>query len=140
MLDPEPVTRNAFTALTRGLRCRCPNCGEGHLFRAFLKVADHCPRCGEDLHHHRADDAPSYFVILIVGHIVVPLALSVEIAFTPPLWLHFSLWLPLTLALAIGFLQPVKGTIVGWQWAYRMHGFDPAAKSDEAVPIQEGHG
>jgi len=47
------------------------------MFRAFLKVADHCAACSEALHHHRADDAPAYFVILIVGHVVVPLALVV---------------------------------------------------------------
>ena len=72
----------------------------------------------------RADDAPAYFVILIVGHIVVPLALAVENAYQPPHWLAFSIWMPLTLLLALGLLQPVKGAIVGWQWAQRMHGFD----------------
>ena len=64
--------RDAWSAMLRGLRGRCPNCGEGRMFRAFLKVADHCPACGEALHHQRADDAPAYFVIMIVGHIVVP--------------------------------------------------------------------
>ena len=73
--------RKGWTALRRGFLGRCPNCGRGKLFRAFLKVADRCPDCGTELHHHRADDAPAYFVILIVGHIVVPLALVVEIAY-----------------------------------------------------------
>jgi len=100
------------------------------MFRAFLKVADRCPMCGEALHHHRADDAPAYFVILVVGHVVVPLALVVEVMYAPPYWLHAILWLPLTLGLAIGLLQPVKGAIVGWQWAHYMHGFDPDAGPD----------
>ncbi len=85
------------------------------------------------MHHQRADDAPAYFVILIVGHIVVPLALVVEVAYAPPYWLHAVLWLPLTLGLAIGLLQPVKGAIVGWQWANYMHGFDPRAAAAEAA-------
>ncbi len=123
--------RHLGTAMWRGLRGRCPRCGNGRLFRAFLKVADRCPACGEELHHHRADDAPAYFVILIVGHIVVPLALSVEVAYTPPYWLHVALWAPLTLGLALGLLQPVKGAIVGWQWANRMHGFE---RHDEEAP------
>lgn len=103
--------------------CRCPNCGKGRLFRAFLKVSDACSVCGEDLHHHRADDAPAYFVIMIVGHIVVPLALWVETDFMPSYWVHLALWLPLTLGLTLGLLQPIKGAIVGWQWANEMHGF-----------------
>ena len=118
--------------MLRGLVGRCPSCGRGRLFRAFLKVADQCPACGEDLHHQQADDAPAYFVILVVGHIVVPLALSVEVAFMPPYWLHFALWAPLTLGLAVGLLQPFKGAIVAWQWAQRMHGFDVAKA--EAAP------
>jgi uncharacterized protein (DUF983 family) len=104
------------------------------MFRAFLKVADHCPACGEALHHQRADDAPAYFVMLIVGHVIVPLVLAVETAFAPSYWLHAALWLPLTLGLSLGLLQPIKGTLVGLQWALRMHGFDPAHTDDEMAP------
>ena len=125
--------RDFATAMRRGFLCRCPNCGKGKLFRAFLQVADECAVCGEDLHHHRADDAPAYFVILIVGHIVVPLALWVETDFTPSYWVHLALWLPLTLGLSIGLLQPIKGAIVGWQWAHEMHGFDRRNGSTETT-------
>jgi uncharacterized protein (DUF983 family) len=128
-------TRDAWTAVLRGLRGRCPSCGEGRLFRAFLKVNDACPACHETLHHHRADDAPAYFVILIVGHLVVPLALAVETAYTLPYWLHFSLWAPLTLGLSLLLLQPIKGAIVALQWAYRMHGFDPVAFDADPIPV-----
>jgi uncharacterized protein (DUF983 family) len=126
--------RDVWGALRRGLRCRCPACGEGRMFRAFLKVADHCPACGEALHHHRADDAPAYFVILIVGHIVVPLALAIETAYALSYWTHAMLWLPLTVGMALGLLQPVKGAIVGVQWAARMHGFNPALADADALP------
>ncbi|HLL27319.1 MAG TPA: DUF983 domain-containing protein [Xanthobacteraceae bacterium] len=124
----DPHARRAlWPALANGFRGRCPNCGEGRLFRAYLKVVDRCPVCGEALYHHRADDAPAYFVILIVGHIVVTLALVLDNAYRLPYWMQFAFWLPLTLVLALLLLQPVKGTIVGLQWAYRMHGFDPNA-------------
>jgi uncharacterized protein (DUF983 family) len=122
--------RPMLQSMRRGWFGRCPSCGKGRMFRAFLKVADRCPSCGEALHHHRADDAPAYFVILIVGHVVVPLALIVEVAYSPPYWVHGVLWLPLTVGLAIGLLQPIKGTIVGSQWANYMHGFDPNAETD----------
>jgi uncharacterized protein (DUF983 family) len=127
-LPPRPIWRS----LRRGMFGSCPACGRGPLFRAFLKVADRCPACGEALHHHQADDAPAYFVILIVGHIIVPLALIVEVAYSPPYWLHAALWLPLTAGLAIGLLTPIKGAIVGWQWANYMHGFDPNADVADA--------
>jgi uncharacterized protein (DUF983 family) len=136
--EGELRARPVWQSIRRGLHGHCPNCGRGHLFRAFLKVADRCGTCGEALHHQRADDAPAYFVILIVGHIVVPLALVAEVAYAPPYWVHAVLWLPLTIGLAVGLLQPIKGAIVGWQWANYMHGFDPNARDDTAVGPLEG--
>jgi uncharacterized protein (DUF983 family) len=122
--------RDVWTAMKRGFRGRCPRCGEGKLFRAFLKVADHCPACGLDYTPHRADDLPAYLVIVIVGHIVVPMALSIETNFAPPVWLQLSIYLPLTLILSLALLQPVKGAVVGFQWALRMHGFDENAPGE----------
>ncbi len=113
-------------ALKRGLFGRCPHCGEGRLFRAFVKVADQCEKCGEPFRHHRADDFPAYLVIVLVGHIVVPLAMWVEIAYTPAYWVHMAIWLPVVVGLALGLLQPVKGAIVALQWEMGMHGFAEA--------------
>jgi uncharacterized protein (DUF983 family) len=110
-------------AVMRGLRGRCPNCGQGHLFRQFLKVVDCCPVCGEELFHHRADDFPAYLDILLVGHTVVPLALIVEAEYAPAMWLQIATWVPLTIALSLGLLQPIKGAIVAMQWFGGMHGF-----------------
>jgi uncharacterized protein (DUF983 family) len=116
--------RDVWTALKRGLRGRCPRCGQGKLFRAFLKVADHCSVCGLDFTPHRADDLPAYLVIVIVGHIVVPMALMIETNYSPPVALQLAIYLPLTLVASLLLLQPVKGAVVGIQWALRMHGFD----------------
>ena len=110
--------------LWNGLRGKCPACGKGYMFRAFLKVADRCDVCGEELHHHRADDFPAYLVIVIVGHIVVPIVLMIETNYSPSVALQLAIYLPLTLALSLLLLQPVKGAVVGIQWALRMHGFD----------------
>ena len=136
MNDPDDLApRDGRAALIRGFRGQCPNCGRGRMFRKFLKVADRCTVCGEDLHHQRADDAPAYFVIMIVGHIVVPIVLAVELAFAPPYWVHVALWLPLLLGLSLALLQPVKGAIVGWQWSHRMHGFNPHDTEDTEDPL-----
>ena len=116
--------RDVWTALKRGLRGRCPRCGEGKLFCAFLKVDDHCSVCRLDFTPHRADDLPAYLVIVIVGHIVVPTILWIETDYSPSVLLQLSIYLPLTLILSLALLQPVKGAVVAIQWALRMHGFD----------------
>ena len=108
----------------RGFRGRCPACGNGRIFGKFLKVNDACPECGEELHHHRADDFPAYLVIVIVGHILVPIVLAVETEFAPAYWVHALLWGPAVLGMTLGLLQPVKGAIVAMQWFLGMHGFE----------------
>lgn len=125
--------RNVGQAMRRGALGHCPQCGVGHLFNGYLAVADHCEVCGEVFHHHRADDAPPYFTILIVGHIIVGLILSVEVAFAPPLWVHALLWIPLTILMSLALLRPIKGALVGLQWALYMHGFDPSEPDPDAV-------
>ena len=102
------------------------------MFRAFLKVADRCDACGEELHHQRADDFPAYLVIVIVGHLVVPLILHVEMVYQPAYWIHAVLWLPLTLALSLLLIQPIKGMVIAMQWRVGMHGFEAAKKLREA--------
>jgi len=126
--------RDAWTALKRGVCGRCPRCGEGKLFRAFLKVDNNCSSCGLDFTPHRADDLPAYLVIVIVGHIVVPLALMIETNYSPPVALQLAIYLPVTFVASLALLQPVKGAVVGLQWALRMHGFDDNA-SDGIPPV-----
>ena len=116
--------RDVWTSMKRGFRGRCPRCGEGKLFRAFLKVDNNCSVCGLDFTPHRADDLPAYLVIIIVGHIVVPTALMIETNYAPPVALQLAIYLPFTLVASLALLQPVKGAVVGMQWALRMHGFD----------------
>lgn len=116
-------------AVWRGFRGLCPACGEGRMFRAYLKVDDQCPLCGEELHHHRADDFPAYLVIVIVGHILVPIVLLVETEFAPALWLSMTLWPSLALVMTLGLLQPVKGAVVAIQWFGGMHGFEDAKQA-----------
>ena len=102
-----------WPAVKLGFRGRCPACGEGKIFRSFLKVNDCCPACGEELHHHRADDAPPYFTIFIVGHLLLPPVFWVEKAYHPPMWFHMALWLPLFAVVTTLLLRPVKGATVG---------------------------
>lgn len=102
------------TAVGRGLRNRCPVCGEGRVFRGYLTLVEHCGHCRAPLGRLRADDAPPYFTILLVGHLLVPGVLSVERSYQPPMWLHMVVWLPLFTILCMVLLRPVKGAVVGW--------------------------
>lgn len=111
------------SALLRGWRRRCPNCGAGPMLRGYLKVRDSCPVCGEELHHHRADDGPAYLTILIVGHLLAPLLLFTYTKWRPePLVLAVGFTIG-TVALSLYLLPRLKGTMVALQWANRMHGF-----------------
>ncbi|MCL2428000.1 MAG: DUF983 domain-containing protein [Alphaproteobacteria bacterium] len=109
----DPPLPPLLTAVGRGLLGRCPSCGQTHLFNGYLKVVSECRNCGAPLGSARADDAPPYFTILIVGHIIVPIMFLVDRHLEPPLWLMAAIFLPLTLALTLALLRPIKGGTVG---------------------------
>ena len=113
--------RALWPAIMRDLKRRCSACGEGHSMRGYLKPKD-CEVCGEALGSIRADDLPPYFTIFIVGHIVVPLALMLEKASSPPLWLQMTLWPTVTAILSLAMLPYVKGAAIGLFWALRLRG------------------
>jgi uncharacterized protein (DUF983 family) len=135
MMGAMAEKRDWRQAMSRGFRNRCPNCGEGKLFRAFLKPTASCASCGEGYEDkHRVDDFASYVVIFIVGHLVVPLFLFADRDVLWPLWVHMALWPGLVLVLSLLLIQPVKGALIAQQWAMRLHGFDPEGDVHDAVP------
>ena len=105
---------NRLTAIGRGIMNRCPVCGEGKVFRSFLGVVPECSACRTPLGRLRADDAPPYFTIFLVGHLLLPFVFWVETAYSPPMWLHMAIWLPLFTVVCTLLLRPVKGAVVGW--------------------------
>ncbi len=133
----EPHERSLPRAMLRGARGKCPACGEGKVFSSYLKINDHCPHCGEALYHHRADDAPPYLTIFVLGHILVPLMLLVEKLYTPPMWIHWTVWPPLAIILSLVLLPLIKGAFVNLQWALRMHGFSEAGDALDPPGYQD---
>lgn len=127
-LHPE---RAVWPAMKRGMAGKCPACGEGRLYGKYLKVNENCPACGEELHHHRADDAPPYLVIVIVGHLMVGIILHMEMVVRIPAMYYLAVILPITVLLSLWLLPIVKGAIIGMQWAKYMHGFDPRGPGDD---------
>jgi uncharacterized protein (DUF983 family) len=128
-------SRSVGKAIFNGLMLRCPHCGKGHLFRAYLKVADKCDVCGEELFHHRADDFPPYLSIFLVGHIIIFLMLDLTLNYQIEPWIYLVTMAPAAIVLPLIILPSIKGAVVGLQWATRMHGFDSAnRRPDPALP------
>jgi uncharacterized protein (DUF983 family) len=116
------------SALSAGLRCRCPACGRGPLFEGFLRVRRSCPVCGTDVSAHDSGDGPVAFIILIVGGLVVGLALVTEVRYQPPVWLHLALWLPLAVVLILALMRPFKATLIALQYKHRREDFGEQLK------------
>ena len=116
----EAQSRPFWRSLFRGLRRRCPNCGEGHAFAGYLRVTPNCAVCGESLGRFKSDDAPPYFTIVIVAKIIVPLILLLEQFSAPPPWVHLSLWLPATVLLCLAILPYMNGATLGVLWNFRV--------------------
>jgi uncharacterized protein (DUF983 family) len=102
-----------------GLKGRCPRCGKGHLFQGFLTVRPACEVCGLDFTFVDTADGPAFFVMSFVGIVVVALALWVEFAFEPPIWLHIVLWFSLTAILSLVLVRPIKGVMAALQYQHR---------------------
>lgn len=126
------------TAMLRGARNRCPVCGEGRLFAGYLAIRPACDACGTPIGQIKADDAPPYFTIFLVGHIVVPLMLLAEREHAPALWVMAAIFLPLTLVLSLLFLRPVKGATLGLMLSFGMNGREQGPEvPDQPVPAAE---
>lgn len=106
-----------LTVLTRGLALACPACGQGKLLRGYLKQVDRCACCGTEFGHLRADDAPPWMTVMIAGHIVVPLALTVEQSYSPALWLQVTAWPLVAIGLCLALLPRCKGVVLGLLWS-----------------------
>lgn len=99
-----------------GMLGRCPRCGEGHLFKGFLKVASRCNVCELDYGFADSGDGPPAFVILLISFIILGLALWMEVTFNPPLWVQFLLWLPLAIILSLIAMRSIKGILINMQF------------------------
>lgn len=140
MLDMDPETpaasaeRHLKPALLDGWKGKCPNCQQGRIFRGYLSVSPECPVCGEELHHHRADDGPAYITIIVASHLLAPFIHITFVQLRPdPLVLGvvFSL---IFVAMALYLLPRIKGAFINLQWARRLHGFAAASTKRNRLP------
>ena len=122
-METRSAQRDSRRAILLGLAGRCPHCGEGHLFSGGLRSVASCPVCHEDLTPQRADDFPAYLVILVLGHVLVPIVVGVNMAWDLPLGPQMIVWSILAALIAVLMIRPAKGAVIGAQWALRMGGF-----------------
>lgn len=125
-------------ALLRGLRSRCPRCGEGSLFYKWLKPRERCPVCTMDLTPQRADDFPAYISMIVTGHLMAPLIIALSVDYDLGPMAMFAILVPLAIAMMIGMLQPAKGGVIAVQWWFGMHGFVKERLVEAAVPEAPG--
>ncbi len=133
----QPPSRN--TAILRGLAHRCPNCGKGRLYGKYLKVQPNCRVCGQDLAQYRADDGPSYFTILLVGHLVIAPLLFFPWIWRAPAGIVVPATLIPLLVITLLLLPRVKGALIGLLYSLGTHGEHPpeselAASETRAKP------
>ena len=106
----------SVSPLKAGLTSRCPACGEGPLFEGLLSFRQSCFNCDADFQIEDAGDGPAFFVIMLVGFIIVPLALATQLTLNPPIWAQIAIWTPASLALCIYLLRPFRALMFALQW------------------------
>jgi uncharacterized protein (DUF983 family) len=115
-VKPDP---SAPSPIVTGLKGCCPNCGKGRLFAGYLTLRPRCETCGLDFAFADSGDGPAFFVMSIVGIVVIALALWVEFAYEPPIWLHMVMWSALSIILSLALVRPAKGLMVALQYHHK---------------------
>lgn len=110
------TSKKFLTTFCRGLRHLCPQCGQSVLYHKYLKVKPSCEQCHLDFETIRSDDAPAYFTIAILGHLLIPFIVWVEINMQPPLWVHLGVWPVLVILGVLASLPRVKGAVMAVIW------------------------
>jgi len=113
-----------LSPLTTGLGCKCPRCGRGSLFTGLLDVRDRCAYCDLDLSHHDTGDGATVFVILILGALAVGMAIWLETALEPPIWVHLVVWIPVISIMSVVMLRPFKGILIGMHYKNLRHKYE----------------
>lgn len=113
------VTPSTSTVLWRGVCLRCPNCGKGRLLKGYIKQVPACAVCHESYVHIRADDGPAWLTILMVGHIVAPLMLTLAQYTDLSVTMQLLIVLPLAVLLTLVILPHAKGIFLAVIW--KMH-------------------
>ena len=114
-----PSAETRPSPIPTGLRGLCPRCGQGHMFQGFLRFKPSCEVCGQDFTAFDSADGPAFFVMSIVGFVVVAIALWLEIAYEPPFWLHALIAVSLSVSRSLLLVRPLKGALAALQFYHK---------------------
>jgi uncharacterized protein (DUF983 family) len=106
-----------LSPLSTGVAGKCPRCGRGKLFDGYLSVAKSCANCGLSFDFADSGDGAAWFVMLFVCVVGVGTIIGVELAYSPPFWVHVLLAIPILILLPLALLRPVKGLLLCQQWS-----------------------
>jgi uncharacterized protein (DUF983 family) len=120
-------------SVSRGLKGRCPNCGEGRIFWRYLKVSAHCPKCDHDLARYPADDGPAYLTILLVGHLIIAPLLLFPIVWQAPAVYSVPIALSSITVVTLLALPAIKGGWIGLMYALGVKDRDAALHTADAA-------
>ena len=109
-----------LSSVATGLRCACPRCGQGKLYRGLLTVRGECDECGLDMSRLNTDDGAAFFIIVIYSAVIIPLAVWVEFALAPLIWVHVLIWLPVILVGTIALMRPFKAWLVAQHYKHEI--------------------
>lgn len=113
------MTENYYSDLSpisTGMAGKCPRCGRGRLFDGYLNVARACSNCGLSYDFADGGDGAAWFVMLFVCVVGVGSILGIEVAYSPPFWVHAVIAIPVLVILPLLLLRPVKGVLLNQQW------------------------
>lgn len=129
------IPAGAPSIVDAALKGLCPRCGAKTLFGGLVSFAPRCTACGLDFSTSNVGDGPAAFLTLIMGAIVVALAITVELKFHPPLWLHMLIWAPFTAIGVMALLRLAKGALMASEYrnAAREGRIDLRPDTDPAI-------
>lgn len=116
--DKKPL--QLATSLAKlSLTHRCPSCAKASIYAGLLALKQECPECKLALSRADTGDGPAFFVITIMGALIVLLPAILEIISPSPLWLHLLLWIPFMILGSLWMLRLFKSGLVALQYKHR---------------------
>lgn len=107
-----------ISPLKTGVGGKCPRCGRGKLFSGYLAVAKSCASCGLSYDFADSGDGAAWFVMLFACVFGVGSIIGLEIAYSPPFWVHILIAIPMLIILPMIMLRPAKGFLLCQQWKH----------------------